>query len=171
MDGRFVRECAAMREQSQWCFVVLEGRPRWKEEHLMLGDKVSNWTKEAVRKLKLSLCLVEGCHIIETKNIEETATVLEELAEYFDQQRHDSLRSRPGIVSNWPAPLKRERYSYWIQGLPEIKAGRAELLAEKFPRPQDLFLANKEDIRQVKGLGHHLVNRIWEFLHEGENDA
>ena len=168
MDGRFSKECAAMREQSQWNFVILEGKPHWRKGQLLVGSIVTNWTKKAIRNLKRSLELVEGCHIIETKNTEETTIALEELAEYFDEQKHDSLRCRPGIVTNWPAPLKRERYLYWIQGLPEIKAGRAELLVEKFPTPMNLFLASKEEIQQVKGLGRYLTNRIWEFLHEGE---
>ena len=170
-DGRFSKECAAMREQSKWCFIILEGRCHYRKGQLVVGSKVTNWTEKAVRNLKRSLELVECCHIIETKNTDETSIALEELAEYFDQQKHDSLRSRPGVDSNWPVPLKRERYLYWIQGLPEIQASRAELLAEKFPRPQDLFLASKEDIQQVKGLGHYLSNRVWEFLHEGEEWA
>lgn len=168
MDGRFARECAAMREISQWNFVILEGRCHWRKGHLVSGSIVTNWTEKAIRNLKRSLELVEACHIVETKNTEGTAIVLEEIAEYFDEQTHDSLRCRPGIVSNWPAPLKRERYLYWVQGLPEIKAGRAELLIEHFPTPISLFSASREDIRKVKGLGEYLSNRLWEFLHEGE---
>lgn len=167
MDGRFNKEITAMHEQSQWCFIILEGRPHWRKGQLLSGSITTNWTEKAVRNLKRSLELVECCHIIETRNTEETVTALEELAEYFDSS-HDSLKRRPGISSEWPAPLKKERLLYWIQGLPEIKANRAGLLVEKFPTPMSLFLASKEEIREVKGLGHYLSSRVWEFLHEGE---
>jgi ERCC4-type nuclease len=170
-DGRFSREIAEMHEQSQLCFIICEGKPRWREGHLISGGRVCHWNKTAIWNIKRSLRYQEGCDILETDNLTDTVEQVVELADYFDTEKHRSLHNRTGVKSNWPKATDEERYLHWLQGLPECRIGRAKLLAGRYKTPDELFSASIKDINSIKGMGHYMSGRIWNFLHGGEKDV
>ena len=166
-DGRFAKECAAMREASQWPHIIKEGRGTYtKDGYLRSGPRILNWTRKSVRNMVRSLELVEGCRVEETRSIRDTADRLHEIADYFDAQHHGSFRARTRLVSDWPAPTYQERYRYWLMGLPEISAVRADKLAAKFTCPMAICIASEESLMEVPGIGKYIAGRIYSFLHE-----
>jgi len=134
-DGRFAKECAAMREVSEHRIVIKEGRSSFdRQGFLWNGGRITRWSRKGIRNLLRSLEYVEGVHIEETESIVDTAERLEELQLYFDGE-HKSLRTRQGVQSDWPNPTYQERYIRFLQGLPGISVKRAELIAGTYPNP------------------------------------
>ena len=165
-DGRFSKECAAMREVSQFPGVILEGDPIYtKEGFLLVGRRPSRWTKKAVRNLIRSLEYAEGCLVEWSSDILGTIELLKETYDYFNKDRHTSLRTRPGLQSNWLTPTGGERLVFFYQGLPGISVVRATKLADVFPSPDKLFQATEADITTIPGLGKKLAGGIVRFLH------
>ena len=164
-DGRLARECASMREAADYGVVISEGKPRYKDSRLLSGRKILNWNKKAIRNLYRSIRYVESCDVEFSDNIQDTVQILLELQQYFDKEKHLSIRNRSGFDSAWPYPTYRERFVYWIQGCGAgIKASRAEEIANIFHSPMELFNASVSDIRQVPGIGSKMSESIYNFL-------
>lgn len=170
-DGRLARECAAMREEAQYRFLIHEGRILYTPDgYVKDGHIQRRWTRTGVRNLLRSIRFVEGADIEFSDNIEDTINVLREIHGYFNNE-HGSYRARPRLESNWPVTLYEERYMYWLQGLPTTEYGRgigpsrAKRVAQVFPNPSSLFSASVEGIVTVSGIGERTAKGIWEFLH------
>ena len=165
-DGRFAKECAAMREASQFPGIISEGSPLYAPNgNLIVGRKISRWSRKAVRNLIRSLQFIEGCGIEWSPNLQGTEELLRETQTYFDKTGHRSLRVRPTIRSSWLVTTQEERYLHWLQGLPSVGAGRAELLASRFPTPASMIEAGVEQIMESPNIGKTLAQGIWGFLH------
>jgi len=169
-DGRFSRECAAMREASKFPGLIFEVQSRTRnlytsDGHLRNGRKETNWTKAGVRNLCRSLRYVEGCDIERTVGVAGTADSLLETYHYFDSTSHLSLRQRPRIVTDWIVPTFEERYIHWLQGLPAVSIRRARILSVRFPNPKSMHAASFDDIRACPSIGTVIATGIYGFLH------
>jgi len=165
-DGRFSRECAAMREETEYRIIISEGHGSYTvNEKLRIGGRESEWTRQGVRNVRRSLRYVEGCDIEDTESIKDTARCLIELQNYFDTISHISMRSRPGFETAWAVPTYEERYIYWLQGCgPGIKARRARMIAKVYKTPFELMNATPQDLLQIDGIGKNMANSIYNFL-------
>ena len=171
-DGRLARECAAMREEAEYRFLIPEGRIHYtRDGHVLDGKWPSHWTRTGIRNLFRSIRFVEEADVEFSINIPDTIRVLRELQEYFDQKRHGSFRARPGIQKNWPVVTYEERFLYWLQGLPSISRIRAESIANRFANPAEVFSATFEDWMSIPRFGEKTVTPIYQFLHGGTSDA
>ena len=167
-DGRFAKECAAMRAISKFPGIIIEGKPRYNYEgQLMVNNIASRWNKTALRNIIRSLKYVEGCDVEWADDVEETAQILLENQKYFDAPTHDSLRTRSTIVSSWFTPTYEERLVYFYSGLPGIKAGMATKMTNYFPTSMSLHSATQEQLLAVPLLGKKRVERIMAFIHGG----
>ena len=165
-DGRLAKELAAMREQTEYRIVILEGSPRYTYEGMLrIGNRPSSWSKAGIRNLIRSIRYVEGADVEWSENIHETVTILKELQKYFDTEKHLSLRIRPRFESDWYIPVYGERFVYWLQGCgPGISVVRAKAISKVFKTPMELFTASIEDIQSVPGIGGKTANSIYNFL-------
>lgn len=173
-DGRLAAQCASMRDVSQFPIIIKEGRGQFDiRDNLILNNAPSKWTKKGIRNLIRSLQLVEMCYIEETDNIKDTAERLLELQDYFDDPKHISLRARPPLDSDWLIPTYKEKYMYWLQGLPGIKISRAKLIADKYTNPTVLLseiygidLKNPDacKLKNISGLGDKICQGISDLL-------
>ena len=164
-DGRMAKECAAMRQDSSFRFLIVEGKGNYdKDNRLFLGGRSSRWTKSGIRNLYRSIRFVEGIDIEFTDSIVDTVDCLVELQHYFDTENHVSLRNRQTFESNWLIPVYEEQLTYFYQGLPGIKIVRARKLSKEFPNPMNLFSATVERLKQVDGIGDKLASGIYGFL-------
>ena len=171
-DGRLARECAAMREEAEFRFLISEGRIHYtKDGHVQDGKHPSHWTRTGIRNLFRSIRFVEEVDIEYTINIPDTVQTLRELQAYFDEKKHGSLRARAGVQKNWPVVTYEERFLYWIQGLPSISRTRAESIASKFANPSGVFAATLEDWMSIPRFGEKTVTPIYQFLHGGMSYA
>ena len=170
-DGRLSRECAAMREVSQFRILIIEGRSIYNSEgYLFIGKKLSRFTRVGIRNLRRSLVFVEGCHLEDSADIKETVEILMELVKYFNESSHIGLRGRPRLEADYFLPVYRERYLYWLQGLPGISSHRAQMMAKVYSSPLALFSALYQNDSfnhtaiQVPGIGKILSLKIAQFL-------
>lgn len=173
-DGRLARECASMRDVSQFPGVILEGKPFYSREGFLRdGKRDTRWTKVAIDNILRSIKYVEGCDIDWTDSIQDTVNCLRETQEYFDKAKHLSLRMRPRIESDWWLPSYEERYIYFLQGLPGIKVNRARAIAKVYSSPTALLSAiydielsetQIDKLVGIHGIGKSLATRITTFL-------
>ena len=171
-DGRLARECAAMRDEAEFRFLISEGRIKYtKDGHVQDGKYPSHWTRTGIRNLFRSIRFVEEVDIEYTTNIPDTVRALRELQAYFDEKKHGSLRARASIQKNWPVVTYEERFLYWIQGLPGISRVRAGSIASRFQNPTEVFAATFEDWMKIPRLGDKTITPIYQFLHGGGSYA
>ena len=166
-DGRFSSECAAMRDMSEFCFVIAEGKPRYKNNRLMRGRRTTRYNRAGFRNLCRSLEFVEGCKIEWSSDTIDTVEILKELQGYFDKEKHLSFKARPKLHTAWHelGPTYEQRFLFWLQGCGAgIGPANAIVLAKKFNTPQDLHNAEIHDIIECRGVGQTLATSIYNFL-------
>ena len=172
-DGRLGRECAAMRERSQFPGVILEGRAHFtKEGYLKVGSRSTRWSRQGLHNILRSIKYVEGCDIDFTDDISDTVECLRETQSYFDNTDHSSLRTRPRFQSNWLVPTYEERYIYWLQGYPTVSVHRAQAIAQVYPNPMaflgavfgDLGQPSIDSLLKVSGIAKGVGGAIIRFL-------
>ena len=171
-DGRMSRECAAMREDSQYPGVILEGQACYTTDgHLRNGRIVTNFTRASLRNLIRSIEYVEGCVVEWSSDIGDTVDILIETQTWFDKVNHNSLRTRQPIQTDWLRPTYQERYLYWLQGLPTISISRAKKIAEVYPSPMSLLRAivangefSQKALTTVPGIGKGIAGTIAKFV-------
>lgn len=168
-DGRLAKECAAMRQASEYRVVILEGKPTYTTEgFLRIGRIKSRWTKAGIRNLMRSIRYVEGVDIEWSDSIGDTADCLKELQKYFDQENHLSLRTRPKFESSWFTPTFEERFTFWLQGCGSgISIKRARAIAKVFRSPMEVFTASIDELSQIPGIGKVLATNLCNFLRGG----
>lgn len=169
-DGRFSSECAAMRDVSEFRFIICEGKPRYSRKgRLMAGRRESRYSKAGFRNLCRSLEFVEGCKLEWSSDQWDTVQVLKELQDYFDKEKHLSLRTRPKFLNQWfESATYEQRFLFWLQGCgPGIGPATAIELAKVFHSPAELFSAEVTDIMKVKGVGKITATSIYSFLRGG----
>lgn len=171
-DGRLQREIVAMRNMTDYQFVILHGRFIYRQDGTLSSAGFGrNWTKRAIRNLLRSLELVEGVYVEQAETNEDLVNLVNELQDYFDKAKHLSTKkARPKIQTDWLSPTRIEMVRHFYQGLPRISAVRAKQLEEKFPNPTDLFQASTDDILELSGFGKNLANGIYDFLRGGKDD-
>jgi len=164
-DGRLSKEFAAMREEGDYQILISEGRGRYtREGRLLLGRRPSRWFKSGIRSLFRSIRYVEGIDVEFTDNIPDTVECLKGVQQYFDQDKHLSIRTRLSPEPKLFILTKEERYLHFLQGLPSIKIVRAMELAKVFRSPLELFGADMQTLRSVPGIGNVVAEGIYNFL-------
>lgn len=163
-DGRLARECACIREQCDFGILIVEGKGRYnKSGELMYGNHPSGFTRVGIRNLFRSIRYVEGMDIEFTSSVYETATLLQEVEQYFSN-KHLSTRKRKGIVAELFTPMYQERLLYFYQGLPGVSIGLATEIAKVYPSPISFISAGRDKWVKIKGIGQHTADRIHDFL-------
>ena len=172
-DGRLSKQIIAMREESSISILLLgPGRFNFDSTgHLKVRGKVLKWTNTSIRNLLRTIQFVEGIYIEPTigyiRTYKEMAGIVVNIYDFFNNEKHLSMKGRPGIQTDWIVPSREERIRHFYQGLPNISTSRARALNEHFPTPIDLFLASEEDLTKLPRFGKTLVGRIYQFLHGG----
>jgi len=163
-DGRLTRECAAIRETCDFGIIILEGKGKYnKSGELIYGNHPSGFTRVGVRNLFRSIRYVEGMDIEFTASVYETAELLQEVEQYFNN-KHLSTRKRKGIMAELFTPMYQERLLHFYQGLPGISINLATEIAKVYPSPISFITDGREKWVEIKGVGQHIADRIHYFL-------
>jgi len=163
-DGRLAMQFSLMREYGDFQVLALEGKPRYRNEQLLLGRRTGRWTRLGFRNLLRSIYYIEGIYIERTNDIQDTIECLKTLQAYFDADKHSAIHVRPRLNTSWLIPTRQERYLFFLQGLPSIKIVRAMALAEVFKSPLELFGADMQALKSVPGIGDVVAEGIYNFL-------
>lgn len=170
-DGRLRSEILAMRNECDFQVVLIHGYIKYNRDgQLILGNRRSRWTRRGLKNFFRTLQWVEGCYIEEAGTDQELVDLLQDLQIYLDKPKHSSIYSRPGIKSSWMVPTQKERYHYWLQGLPKISTVRAKIILDKFGCPAKVFNATTDELCKVPGIGKQTADLIYNFLHKDGNE-
>jgi len=174
-DGRLSKQIVAMREASAYPILMLgPGRFSFGDDgRLRIGKRSMRWTRTSIHNLLRTIQWVE-CVMIEPpigflRNYKDLVQTVLSIQTFFDKDRHLSMKGRPSIDKEWGVVATREeRLRYFYMGLPFISTTRAKKLMNRYPNPEDLFVASIDDIRKIPKFGSTIANGIYGFLHGHE---
>ena len=133
MDNRLFEQLLRLKDTYQNPILILEG----------LNDEVFETTGMKISSIYGALSFISyklGISVIPTRNLEDTAIVIERIA-YREQVKDDmpllSRRAPKGMS-------KKERRTFIIEGLIDIGPKKAKALVEKFKTPYKVFQSIKE---------------------------
>jgi ERCC4-type nuclease len=110
----------------------------------------------------VAVALDWGFPIIPTRTLDETARALAWINKKIGkggEARHFRIRHLPKISI-------AERPLYMVQGMKGIGGKKAQDLLRKFKTPLNVFLAEKEELMEVDGIGKKHANVIYDTLRQ-----
>lgn len=132
MDNRLFEQLLRLKDTYECPILILEG----------LTNDVFENTGMKISSIYGALSFISyklGISVIPTRNIEDTAIVIERIA--YREQVKDSM---PIFSRRAPKQMsKKDRRSFIIEGLVDIGAKKAKALIEKFKTPYEVFKAIK----------------------------
>ncbi len=166
MDNRLFEQLLRLKDTYQYPILVLEG----------LNDEVFENTGMKISSIYGALSFISyklGISVIPTRNLEDTAIVIERIA--YREQVKDSMpifsRRAPKAMS------KKERRSFIIEGLADIGSKKASTLIDKFKTPYEVFRAIKYteisytrtgNPKGIKGPLEDLTGFGWKFVEKNQ---
>ena len=166
MDNRLFEQLLRLKDTYENPILILEG----------LNNEVFETTGMKISSIYGALAFISyklGISVIPTRNIEDTAIVVERIA--YREQVKDSTpifsRKAPKQMS------KRERRSFIIEGLVDIGPKKARALIEKFKNPYKVFKAIKRteilytrtgNPKGIKGPLEDLTGFGWKFVEKNQ---
>ena len=132
MDNRLFEQLLRLKDTYEYPILILEG----------LNDDVFENTGMKISSIYGALSYISyklGISVIPTRNLEDTAIVIERIA-YREQKKGDI----PLLARKAPKELsKKERRSFIIEGLVDIGPKKAKALIDKYKTPYKVFKAIK----------------------------
>ncbi|MFX1409608.1 MAG: ERCC4 domain-containing protein [Promethearchaeota archaeon] len=166
MDNRLFEQLLRLRETYIYPILILEG----------LNDNVFETTGMNMKSIYGALAFISyklGIAVIPTRNVEDTAIVIERIA--YREQVKDSMpifsRKAPKEMS------KKERRTFIIEGLVDIGPKKARALIEKYKTPHQVFRAIKHteivytrtgNPKGIQGPLENLSGFGWKFVEKNK---
>ncbi|MFX1314788.1 MAG: ERCC4 domain-containing protein [Promethearchaeota archaeon] len=166
MDNRLFEQLLRLRETYIYPILILEG----------LNDNVFETTGMNTKSIYGALAFISyklGIAVIPTRNIEDTAIVIERIA--YREQVKDNMpifsRKAPKEMS------KKERRTFIIEGLVDIGSKKARALIEKYKTPHQVFRAIKHteivytrtgNPKGIQGPLENLSGFGWKFVEKNK---
>jgi Fanconi anemia group M protein len=166
MDNRLFEQLLRLKDTYENPILILEG----------LNNEVFENTGMKISSIYGALSFISyklGISVIPTRNLEDTAIVIERIA--YREQVKDSTpifsRKAPKQMS------KRERRSFIIEGLVDIGPKKARALIEKFKNPYKVFKAIKRteilytrtgNPKGIRGPLEDLTGFGWKFVEKNQ---
>lgn len=166
MDNRLFEQLMRLKDSYKYSILILEG----------LNDAVFENTGMKLSSIYGALAFVSyklGISVIPTRNLEDTAIVIERIA--YREQVKDGM---PLLSRKAPKTLsKKERRSFIIEGLVDIGPKKAKALIEKFKTPYQVFKAIKHteilytrtnNPKGIQGPLDELTGFGWKFVEKNQ---
>ncbi|MFX0040043.1 MAG: ERCC4 domain-containing protein [Promethearchaeota archaeon] len=166
MDNRLFEQLLRLKDTYEYPILILEG----------LNDEVFENTGMNLSSIYGALAFISyklGISVIPTRNLEDTAIVIERIA--YREQVKDSTpifsRKAPKNMS------KKERRSFIIEGLVDIGPKKAQALIDKFKNPYQVFKAIKRteilytktgNPKGIRGPLEALTGFGWKFVEKNQ---
>jgi Fanconi anemia group M protein len=148
-DGRLFKELKSLIENYERSILVLEEDP--------FTD--SNLSENAIYGAISSIILNLGITIYKTKDANETAMFLYQLAKKEQSERKSTLKLRFD-----KAPIENSRLlEYIIAGIPGVNAFRAKNLLKELKTLQNIFLADIPDLTKIENIGKKIAQEIYKI--------
>lgn len=166
MDNRLFEQLLRLKDTYENPILILEG----------LNNDVFENTGMKISSIYGALSFISyklGISVIPTRNLEDTAIVVERIA--YREQVKDSM---PIFSRRAPKQLsKKERRSFIIEGLVDIGAKKAKTLIEKYKTPYNVFKAIKNteilytktgNPKGIRGPLEVLTGFGWKFVEKNQ---
>ncbi|MFX1500636.1 MAG: ERCC4 domain-containing protein [Promethearchaeota archaeon] len=166
MDNRLFEQLLRLKDTYENPILILEG----------LNNDVFENTGMKISSIYGALSFISyklGISVIPTRNLEDTAIVIERIA--YREQVKDSM---PIFSRRAPKQMsKKERRSFIIEGLVDIGAKKAKTLIEKFKTPYNVFKAIKNteilytktgNPKAIRGPLEVLTGFGWKFVEKNQ---
>ena len=167
MDNRLFDQLLRLKETYDYPILILEG----------LNDEVFENTGMKISSIYGALSFISyklGISVIPTRNIEDTAIVIERIANR-EQGGKDNM---PILSRKAPKEMsKKERRSFIIEGLEDIGPKKAKALIEKFKTPYQVFKAIRHteilytktgNPKAIQGPLEDLTGFGWKFVEKNQ---
>ncbi len=157
-DGRLFQQAGALVRNRVPACIILEGRNREFRE--------TDFSKQAIQGILLSISLVFRLPVLRTKHSKETARVM---LQGFKQLTRDRLQDQRLYSS--PSRFKKKdalliQKIHILEGFPGIGTDKAERLLGKFGNLHAVFTADYTALMQVSGIGKKTVDNLIRILKE-----
>ena len=166
MDNRLFEQLLRLKETYSHPILILEG----------LSDEIFENTRMNISSIYGALSFISyklGVSVIPTRNLKDTAIVIERIA-YREQVKDDM----PLLSRNAPKEMsKKERRTFIIEGLVDIGPKKAKALIKKFKTPYNVFKAIKKteinytktgNPKGIKGPLEAIKGFGWKFLQKNK---
>jgi DNA excision repair protein ERCC-4 len=148
-DGRLAREIPLLRTADH-PLLLLEGRPFWTSEGVMVGG---NFSRQGWYGVELSTQIVHNIHIVHTDDLADTARWLRYAPSWFAKPEHTGLAQRPKPTDNFGHMTERDFAIHLLQSFPGIGPKVAEAIYRHFGRVPLQLSVSARDLAQVPGVG------------------
>jgi len=146
VDGRLFSQAKSLKGNYQRPVILLEGEGLYEKRNI--NDK-------AIYGALTSLACDFNLPIISTKDGNETASLLYSMvSRKKNKSRSSSVRKEKKSMSTY------DTKKFILEGLPSISGKLADRLLEHFGSVRAVFMADKEELQQVKGIGPETADKI-----------
>lgn len=154
-DGRLFSQAKLLANSKVPVIFILEGKNR--------KFKDTDFSRQAIQSILISLSLAFRLPIIKTRNDQESVQVMLQCFKQLTKDRLDEQRFYPRRLKK-KNPLQIAQKVQILDGFPGIGVDRAERLLATFGSLHAVFTAEKEAMLNVPGLGEKTVDRFFEIL-------
>ena len=151
IDGRLFQQAANLKNAYSKPVIIVEG------ETLTGSGRVR---PEAMMGAYASILLDYGLPIVWTQKPSETAQIM------FAMARREQIQDKraPRIMTLPKPSTLEEQQEFIVSSLPNIDSTRAKRLLESFHTVEKVFMANKEELMSVSGIGDKISEEIRHVL-------
>lgn len=154
--GRLFNQACRLAASRYRSVFVLEGRKA--------DLAASGMSRESIQGAIITLSIILGLPILRSQSMRESARLII----YTGRQ---ILRHPKGAIyrHGYRPRGQRKRKLFVLQGLPGIGPERAANLLDHFSSLESVFLAEEDELAQVKGIGYSTAGRIRELVREARS--
>ena len=165
IDGRLSKDIMLM-QQLTFPVLVIEGTMHFSNEgYLYRNDgKLTKFSKQQLRNLERSCKYAFNAQIEYTSSIEDTVDAIREMMVWLQKDKHDSLRRRAPLQSDWGVPSQTEQQLFFLQGIPKVGSQLAENIIKHFDGIPMQWECAEQDLREVNKIGKKKAHDIYGFL-------
>ena len=165
IDGRLSKEVLLM-QQVSFPVLIIEGTMHFNNDGFLYRNdgKLTKFSKQQLRNLERSCKYAFSVQIEYTSSMKDTVDAIREMMVWLRKDKHDSLRRRPPLQSDWGVPSRTEQELFFLQGIPKIGSQLAENIIEHFGSIPLCWNCTEEDLREVNKIGKKKAREIYKFL-------
>lgn len=158
IDKRLLAQLIEMKKFFSNCLLIIEG-----EENIY---KIRNFHPNSIRGMLATLAVDFQVPMISTKNIRDTASFLEILA-----NRLDKNRSMVNLMKKPKALTLKQQQEAMVMSLPGVGPQLAKNLLEKFGSVKKILSANEKQLQKVEKIGEKKAAQIRKVIDASYGDS
>jgi ERCC4-type nuclease len=162
-DGRLANQVGRM-QGLDVRVLVLEGRPQWTTDGVLMADWGQTWTRSQHRKFLWSMRR-EGVWVEWSDQLMDTVELVKDLLAWTNKKNHVSLQRRPAARGAWGKASNREWQLHLLQSFDGIGPMQAGKLIDAFDGDVPLaWTVEGRELERVPGIGKKKAQKMVEAI-------